>query len=406
MEATTVLSDTAPRRSLGRRAAAWAGLVAGCAAAGMLCAMGIGVAVARRVVTPATRSETKVAVRDVHRSGSRLVATLSGPDTGLPGRYSLLFDGDRGHARLGRVLARTATGVEREVIAVDRGRLAAGVRGRVSGWWYVDAAELGHRSERIVFSGEAGEYEAWLVRPRRAGRGRWAVHVHGRGALPEETLRGVAPAARAGLTSLVIGYRNDPGAPAGEGGRYGLGVSESRDVDAAIAEAVRRGAKRVTLFGWSMGGTACLISATRGPWRRVIDGIVLDSPGIDWHALLRYQATQSRIPRGIAGMSLAMLQHGIVRGGEPGGIDFPALNAERFASEIDLPVLVHVSEGDTFVPPDAAIRFARMNPRYVQLRLQQEGEHVKLWNVDPEGWERETLTFVRALPKPPSRPEV
>jgi len=213
----------------------------------------------------------------------------------------------------------------------------------------------------------------------------------------------VAPLARAGITSLVISYRNDPGAPRGMNGRYGNGVAETRDVDAAIAEALRRGAERVTLFGWSMGGTACLLSATEGPHRDVVDGLILDSPAVDWASLLRHQAAGYAAPRGVADLGIRMLGRGLVRGGEPGGIDFARLTPDAFARKLTVPVLVHASRGDRYVPCEGAERLAEARPDLVQLRLQDRGGHVRLWNVDPDAWEGATEQFARALPRPPWR---
>lgn len=383
------------RRGLGRAL----GIGAAAAAVGTLGVAAVGALLARKAVTPA-EAEALVRVTRLQRESEADIAWLRGPDSDLPGRYSLLFDRASGHARLGPVLARGRDGVAREVLRVDRGDLREGVTARLTGWWYTDPAELGYRTERIVYPTEHGDAEAWLVHPRRARKKRWAVHVHGRGALPEEAIRGVAPLARAGVTSLVISYRNDPGAPPGAHGRYGVGIAESRDVESAIDEAVRRGAERVTLFGWSMGGTACLVAAARGAHRSVLDGLILDSPAIDWSALLRHHAAGRSAPRFVADLGIELLGRGIVRAGEPGGLAIRGLSATAFAAAIEVPVLIHASEEDTFVPCDGARRLAEASPGLVQLRMQRHGEHVKLWNVDPESWERVTEQFARALPRP------
>ncbi|UOQ58606.1 alpha/beta fold hydrolase [Leucobacter allii] len=383
--------------------AAWLALAA-TAGAG-LAVLG-GVALARRAVTPAAVPEAPVRVLAVLERDGAAHVRLRGTDAGLPGRYSLVFDGGAGHARLGAVVAGAADsagGVLRELVAVDRGTLVPGTTGRITGWWFADAAELGYRTERIAFPTELGEAEAWLVHPKRARKRRWAVHVHGRGADPVETLRGVAPLARAGITSLVISYRNDTGAPSGRHARYGLGVSESRDVDAAVAEAVRRGAGRVTLVGWSMGATACLLAASGGEHRSVVDGLILDSPAIDWEELLRYHAAGMRVPRRVAGFGVRLLDAGLVRAGEDDGIPFDRLEASALGRALTVPVLIHASRADTFVPCAGAERLAAARPELVQLRLQDRGEHVKLWNVDPAPWERSTEAFARALPHPPWR---
>lgn len=379
-----------------------AAIVGGAAALGVAGAVAAGVTLARKAVVP-RYVDMPVVVDQLKRSESRQYVWLTGQDADLPGRYSFRFDDDAGHARLGPVLGRRGGRTVREVLQLDRGELSEGTRGRIGGWWFTSPDELGFRVERITYPTELGEATAWLIHPRRAKKKRWAVHVHGKGALPEETLRGVAPLARAGITSLVISYRNDPGAPAGENGRYGIGIAESRDVDAAIAEAMRRGAARVTLFGWSMGGTASLVAATSGQHVGVIDGLILDSPAVDWATLLRYHASLLYAPRAIADIGIRLLDAGVVRGGEPEGIAFARLTPEYFAQHLRVPVLIHASKGDTFVPYESSQKLADARPDLVQLRLQDEGEHVKLWNVASEPWERVTEQFARALPHPPWR---
>ena len=394
----------------GRALGIGAGIGAGTVALGAGAAVLGGIALARRAVTPEESPEEGVLVHSIERldgqgetgeAGGSLAVRLVGEGAELPGQYSLLFDHGAGHARVGEVIrGRSGPGELRKLVSVDRGKLLPGTRGRLTGWWYATPEELGLRTERITYETELGPAEAWLVRPKRARKRRWAVHVHGRGALPEETLRGVAPLARAGITSLVISYRNDPHAPSGAHGRYGIGLAERRDVDAAIGEALSRGAERITLFGWSMGGTASLLSATVGEHRDALDGLILDSPAIDWVTLLRYHAAGAHAPRLLADIGIGLLTRGMVKGGESGGISFDSLDAEFFARNLRVPALIHASRGDTYVPCGGAERLAQLAPDLVQLRLQESGEHVRLWNVDPVPWEARTERFVRDLPRP------
>lgn len=388
------------KRKSGAAVAEVIGGVIAIAAIGAAGAVGVATALARTAVRPAERTEEGVVVERIEQREHDAVAWLRGPDVSLPGQYSLLFEQGSGHARLGEICGRSGGAVARPILVIDRGQLRPGMAGRVTGWWYTSPEELGFRTERITYPTQLGDAEAWIVFPRFARKKRWAIHVHGRGARMEETLRGVAPLARAGITSLVISYRNDPGAPAGEHGRYGMGLSESRDVDAAIAEALRRGAERVTLFGWSMGGTACLVSATRGQHTGVIDGLILDSPAVDWPLLLRHQAGGKRMPGAITNIGIHLLDRGYVRGGEVGGMPFASLVPESFARDLTVPVLIHAGKHDTFVPSGPAEYLARLRPELVQVRVQATGEHVKLWNADPEAWERVTEAFARSLPRP------
>lgn len=405
------------RRPRERRSVApVAGAVAGGAVLGAVAGgLAAGIHFSRRVLTPAKAPDARVLVEEVlppaEAGGSRRVR-LRGPDAALTGSYSFIFDGGASHARLGPVLERAGdpaargTGAERvvrEIVAEDRGSLRAGAWGRITGWWYTSPAELDLGTERVSIPLEGGHGWAWLVRPdpEAAQPGRWAVHVHGRGALPEETLRGLRPLARAGVTSLVIAYRNDPGAPRGLHGRYGLGISERRDVDAAIAWAREHGAARVTLVGWSMGGTASMLAASRGPQHRMVDGVVLDSPALDWPGVLEQQARLAHAPGWVGTLSCALMQRGMIRGAVPGErrTDVASLSPEGLLAGLRVPVLIHASPEDTFVPWAGSLRAAELRPDLVTLR-EERGEHVKLWNVDPDGWETSTEAFVRGLPAP------
>lgn len=384
-----------------------AGLVAGGVIAAGVALAGSAV-FARAVATPAVRPAAPVELVRLGRVGDARVVWLRGPDVALPGQYGLLWDG--GHARLGRVVGRSAGLVARELISLDAGQLGEGARCRITGWWYPSAQALAHESddvsgvEEVALPLKGGQAPAWVFRPSRRARpgrrGRWAIHVHGRGALPTETLRGVAPLARAGVTNLVVSYRNDPGAPVGGGGRYGFGVTEAQDVDAAVQYAIEQGATRVTLVGWSMGGTACIVAAAQGDHRDRIDGMILDSPAVDWPALLEHQARLHRAPGVLARVGMSLIERGVVATDSAGGLDLSQITPEVIASNLRVPTLIHASRGDTFVPSAGAERLAELCPGLVHLRLVTQGEHVKLWNTDPHAWELVTERFARALPRP------
>jgi len=373
-------------------------------------AIGLAAHFARQVLTPANGPEERVQLWALEASGSSPTGQrvwIHGPDAALDGEYSFIWGGGAGHARLGAVIDEIDDSgtlrVAREVLSVERGTLRAGITGRVTGWWYTDPEQLGYGSEVVRIPADGGSIWAWLIRPEPGTEqpGRWAIHIHGRGALPEEALRGVAPLARAGIPSLVLAYRNDPGTPAGIGGRYGLGLAEHRDIDDAIAWTMSQGADRITLVGWSMGGTAAVLSATRGPFSAIIDGLVLDSPGLDWPTLLERQAEIARLPRPLGRLGMGLMQRGWVRGAVPGaeGTDLHALTAEALAADLHAPVLLHISPEDTFVPWDGALDFALEQPELVIVH-EMRGEHVKLWNTDPRAWEAATECFVRALDDP------
>lgn len=367
---------------------------------------------ARKVVVPSARPDAGASVEVIEPSASSPTGQrvwLRGEDVDLVGSYSFIFDAtsrltqqDAGHARLGPVIETVKAPhgdlVARDVISVERGDLYVGARGRLTGWWFTDPAQLGFDVRVVSLPLPDGVGWGWVIEPKESANDAWAIHVHGRGALPVETLRGVTPFAEAGIRSLVIAYRNDFGAPPAKGGRYGLGLSESLDVDAALGWVRQQGARSVTLVGWSMGATACVLAAANGANAELVDSMVLDSPALDWKALLRHQAKLGGAPSFIADLGMLLLKKGLIEGSMPGerGTDLDALTSSKLTSTIRVPTLIHASAGDTFVPWQGSLRAAQHRSSLVRLHA-GSGEHVKLWNVDPATWEAETSHFIEMV---------
>jgi len=194
-----------------------------------------------------------------------------------------------------------------------------------------------------------------------------------------------------------MSYRNDADAPQSADGKYGFGIAESADVEAAIDDAVRGGAKTILLIGWSMGATAVLQAAERSAHRDMIAGLILESPAIDWLDILRHQAKLAKLPSRVAGIGTTLFHKGHRLTGLHLPIAVHELTAERWAATLNVPTLIHVSDADTFVPPAGALRLASLRSDLVTLRRLPEGEHVKLWNLDRAGWEEATAEFARRI---------
>ena len=212
-------------------------------------------------------------IRDGETQRVILAAT---PETTVDGVYGFFFDGGLGHARIGRIVSYSPADrtVLREVETVYSGELANARRGWWSGAAFPDPAAIGLAAEDVLIDVEGGTAPAWLIRAEPASdevaAGVWAIMVHGRGATRQEGLRAVRTARELGMTSLLISYRNDGLAPSASDGRYGLGSTEWRDVEGAIAYALQHGAREVVLFGWSMGGAICLQTADLSRHRQLI----------------------------------------------------------------------------------------------------------------------------------------
>ena len=356
----------------------------GVAAAASVAAAAVTVLVARSVVTPPARREEDIRVLAVTDD---TVTLSSMADTRTAGRYGLWFDGARGHARIGAVVATNDRSVTRELLGVDFGVLRAPSTARLSGWFYLHPSELDLPYQDVAVPTALGFAPAWQV-PAAVDSGRWVIQVHGRAVQRQEALRAVEVFHEAGFTSLLISYRNDGDAPRSIDHRYGLGDSEWLDVDAAMAFALEHGATDIVLMGWSMGGATVLQAATRSTHAGAVRGIVLDSPAIDWVGVLEFQGTVMRLPRIIRRGALALISRewGRRLTGQAEAINLSRLDFVARARELHWPVLLLHSDDDGFVPSDGSRSLANSRPDIVTFEAFDTARHTKLWNFDEARW--------------------
>ncbi|MEX1080211.1 MAG: alpha/beta fold hydrolase [Homoserinimonas sp.] len=362
--------------------------------------------VARLVIVPVRWKAEDIVVRRVDRRAGTV--TLSDhPDAVVPGVYSLYFSGDRGYAKVGEIVAIAPQTVTRRLISEERGTLRAGLKARISGFYYESPAELGVAFEDVSVDTELGVAPAWLV-PAGEPTNRWVIQVHGRGVDRRESIRAVSVFRDAGYTSLLISYRNDGVAPESPDGRYALGDTEWEDVEAAIRFALDRGAREIVLMGLSMGGALVLQCVTRSPLSRAIRGIILDSPVIDWIRVLDHQAGTLRVPGPIrlAAYRIIGSRWGRRLTGQAAAINLARLDFVARAAELELPTLLMHSDSDTFVPSHGSRVLSSLRPDIVTFVPFSGAGHSRLWNYDSERWGRAITTWLADADRlrPPSSP--
>jgi hypothetical protein len=160
-----------------------------------------------------------------------------------PGIYGLDWIG--GHAIVGSILSSDEEGVTRRLSHVD-GYLVPGTDASFDSDVFAGSPHvaLGVPSSSVKVRGELGPMPAWLVPAKAGTRGDWAIVVHGINGTPQEGLRLVPTLRAAGLSSLLITYRDDLGAPSSPDGLHHLGQTEWRDLEAAARYAIDHGARR------------------------------------------------------------------------------------------------------------------------------------------------------------------
>ncbi|MFL0360634.1 alpha/beta fold hydrolase [Curtobacterium flaccumfaciens] len=378
------------------RSAGFIALGAGLAAAAVGTAVigGFVAAVARAVVTPDRKRNERVPIHAVDPV-RKTVTIERTADTELQGRYSLWFGGGTGHMRVGEVLGTTDTTVTRRIIAIDAGDPTAARRGRWGGWFYLTPGELDVPVEDVDIPTPNGPAPAWVVRADDPAAP-WAVLVHGRGVTRAETIRAVPVFRAAGYSVVLASWRNDGVAPPSVDGRYGLGSTEWEDVDSVLRWLTAQDAQSVVLMGWSMGGAVVLQTLLRSRFAGMVDGVVLESPVVDWHAVLKSQSQLLRLPRPVRKVAQRLLRTPVLHrlAGLQAPVDLRELDMVTRSDELTVPILLLHSDDDGFVPSSASHDLARARPDLVRLEIQTTARHTKLWNHDADWFDARILAWL------------
>ncbi len=248
--------------------------------------------------------------------------------------------------------------------------------------------------EEVEYQTELGAMDAWYL---PAGGETWVIHVHGLGTTPAEAEPMFAPLQEAGYPQLAITYRNDDGQPEDPSGYYQYGVTEYKDVSAAISYALENGAEQVFVNSYSTGAAHTLGFMFREQRDRVV-GAHFDSPNINFGETVNFNAAQRELP--LLGLpvpsSLAEVAKFITSlriGVSWGSLDY----VDTASTSLNAPVLVHHGTADMTVPISTSLDFADARPELVRL-IQVEGAgHVGSYDVDPEKYVDEVLTFLQSV---------
>lgn len=257
----------------------------------------------------------------------------------------------------------------------------------------------------VEVPGELGPLPAWFV---PGERDTWIIALHGLGATTAQALPLLPCYSDLRLPVLALSYRGDAGAPPPPDGVRHLGGTEWRDAAAAVEYAVRNGAERVVLHGWSSGASMALRAAQELNGRRSgaegrrdtgraggdaagrIAGLVLDSPVLDWWATVRALAAARNTPRALLPLAVRAAQgrahverERLLRVADPDALTVPAL-------------LLHGPD-DTVAPWERSRELAAARPEFVTMHTVPSAPHAAMWNADPEGYEGVLRQFITPL---------
>lgn len=346
----------------------------------------LGWVIARKLTAPVGPRTFNLVVRGVEDDDGVIKIELDRtPNTSAKGIYNLWFERggwvqlgsdvqDRGPHRIARAVTGTS----------DNIKIQVGNRVSWSGIYFATPADAGLEARDIRIKTPSGFAPAWRV---DGGSSTWAIHIHGLGSSRAGTLRGVQVAADLGYTSLVVSFRNDREGPRIGGGRSTLGTTEVEDVEAAISYAVRRGAERFVLFGWSMGAEIALQLAHMSDYAQLVAGLVLDSPVLDWVEVIKANCARSGLPPAAVHLAIPWLTLGPLARmmGLPNAIPLRELDWARRAEELTVPTLILHGNRDDSAPISISEALRDRRPDLVELEPYDAG-HTLAWNSDPDWW--------------------
>jgi pimeloyl-ACP methyl ester carboxylesterase len=253
-------------------------------------------------------------------------------------------------------------------------------------------AAFGYAFSDVSLPTEIGDMPAWLVTPAAASPSRWAIFVHGIGGRRENGYRFLPVLYEAGLPTLLFSYRNDEGAPPDPSGYYGFGLTEWRDLDAAVRYALANGARDVVLVGESMGGGIVGQFLRHSDRANAVAGIVLDAPALDFTGIVGSTV-------GGMGLPLAPL---LARIGVPlSGLTLPLNLAEaNVRAELDgsaPPLFLSHGHADRIVPVAGSDAVVDTRP-HLTTYLRTSADHIQSWHEAPERYDGLLAAFLKTIP--------
>ncbi|WP_437020751.1 alpha/beta hydrolase [Streptomyces sp. enrichment culture] len=328
----------------------------------------------------------------VHGTAAGQITLTRDPAALRPGRYGLVGEGS--HAVVGPVLdaaRHPADTVVRRLERVTHGTLRPGDRAWFTPNLHVGdpGTALGLDHADVDVPGELGPLPAWFV---PSSRDTWVIAVHGLGTTREHALNLMGLLHGLRLPVLALSYRGDPGAPRPPDGLNHLGESEWRDLDAAIRHALRYGARRIVLLGWSTGATMALRAAVHSGVRDRIAGLVLDSPVLSWEDTLRSLAAARHTPGVLLPLAVRAARG---RAGLRAGRAGRAVDAGR--DHLAVPALIIHGPDDTVAPWHLSRRLAAARPRLISLCTVARAPHAAMWNAAPDLYEETLRRFLTPL---------
>ncbi len=251
-----------------------------------------------------------------------------------------------------------------------------------------------YETEEVTFQSPLGEMDA-LYLPAEGSI--WVIHIHGKGATPAEAEGLFGPLQDAGYPQLAITYRNDEDQPPDPSGYYRYGDTEWEDVSAAVDYAVANGADKIVLSGFST-GAAHIMSFMLNRTLDSVVGVLMDSPNVDFGEVVSFNAAQRKLPLVPVNVPTTLTAVAKFLTSLRIDVNWKALDyVDRADLILKQPVLIHHGTDDQTVPISVSRDLVEAEPELVRLIEVPGADHVDSYEVDPEKYVDEVLSFLNQV---------
>ncbi|GMQ86443.1 MAG: alpha/beta fold hydrolase [Acidimicrobiia bacterium] len=234
--------------------------------------------------------------------------------------------------------------------------------------------------------GDLGPQPLWFIDGRRST---WVVIAHGRGTdRLTQSLRILPRLVEEGFPVLVVTYRDDVGAPASPTGLRTWGLTEWRDLDAALQFAEREGAREYILYGFDFGAEVISMLLHESERVGAVRGVIFDAPVLDFEAYVDHNTGWIPGPIAALGKQFARIRF---------GIEWAELDQIARADQFDVPVLAIHGAADDVSPISVTEQFAAARPGEVELLSIEAAGHGDAWNVATADYEEAVVSFVQRI---------
>lgn len=251
---------------------------------------------------------------------------------------------------------------------------------------------FGYNYRNVDYQGPLGKYPAWFL-PGKSNT--WAITVHGNGMTRLDGMSAVPVLHDLGIPTLMITYRNDPGAPRSKSDLLRYGETEWEDLQASVKYALDRGATHIILLGYSMGGSVVTSFLLNSPLASKVTAVVLDAPALDLSKAVDFGAAQMNLPLLSVQVPQSLTDSAKWIASWRFRVNWNSLDYLTKDHQLRAPILLFQGLNDKTVPPSTSNQLAKDRPHLVSYVTTQGAGHLESFNFHPRQYQSELTDFLQ-----------